>query len=129
MPCLKKRLYLNRHLKRIHSQGTSGQETGVKLVQVVSPAVETERNESDHELSSDDDIARYDPGNLIREVSDSVDEDGSESEITDKQTEVSGKVLRRTKLPQRTTLIKVEPFENVFHRFRSIPPGKKGVMK
>jgi hypothetical protein len=62
-------------LKRIHGQGTSGQDTGVKLVEVVSPAVKTERNESDHELSSDDDIERYDPSNLIGEVSDSVDED------------------------------------------------------
>ena len=112
-------------MKRIHSQGTSGQETGVKLVQVVSPAVETERNESDHELSSDDDIARYDPGNLIREVSDSVDEDGSKSQITDKQTEVSGKVTQKDKI---TTANNIEQ-ENVFHRFRSIHPGKKRVMK
>jgi len=80
----KKRSYLNRHLKRMHNQGTSCQDTGVKLVKVVSQAVETERNESDHELSLDDDIERYDPGNLIGEVSDSVDEDVSESEITDK---------------------------------------------
>lgn len=59
-----KRSYLNRQLKRTHSQDTSGQETGVKLAKVVSPAVETERNE-DHELSSDDDIERYDRGNVV----------------------------------------------------------------
>ena len=48
----KKRAYLNRHLKRIHGQGTSGQYTGGKLVELVPPTVETERSESDHDLSS-----------------------------------------------------------------------------
>jgi hypothetical protein len=122
---LKKRAYLNRHLKRIHGQGTSGQDTGVKLVEVVPPAVETERNESDHELSSDDDIERYDPGNLIGEVRDSVDEDGSEFGITDKQPEVSEKVAKKDKI---TTANNIEQGRTIHTRFSLTPvytPGKK----
>lgn len=51
----KKRAYLNRHLKRIHGQDTSGPDTAVKLVEVAPPAFERERKESD------DDIEQYDP--------------------------------------------------------------------
>jgi hypothetical protein len=74
---------------------------------------------------SDDDIERYDPSNLIGEVSDSVDEDGNESGITDKQPEVSGKVAKKDKI---TTANNIEQGRAIHTRFSLTPvytPGKK----
>jgi len=78
-------MYLNHHLKRIHCQGTS-QNTIVKLVEVISPVHDIQRNEeeSGRERSSDDDIEQYDSGDLIGDVYDSLDEDSNCSGVTDR---------------------------------------------
>ena len=86
---------------------------------MVPPVVETQgtEGEPDHELSSDDDIAQSDPGSLIGEISDSLDEDGSVCGVIDKQAEASGKVSQQDKTPEND----IEQGRTIRTRFSPTP--------
>lgn len=86
----KKKEYMKRHMKNIHGQLPN---TGPKVVEVKQKDEGSDKESSDEDSQEDDDIEKYNPGELIGDISDdgdNHDDDKHEKSKSNDQTDMKG---------------------------------------